>query len=125
MIATRNTGKELPAIYTTIGENLAHIRKELGITQAELASKLNTSQQLIASYEAGTRRIHLQTLIAIAEILHVSVVDLLSQTEQYKKPGPRPKIALSFEKLISLPEKDRALVISMIESLATARKTNR
>ena len=46
----------------TIGERLARIRKERGITQQEMAELLSTSQPIVSDYERGetpvARRAH-------------------------------------------------------------------
>lgn len=105
-------------MYSDIGKNIAHFRKELDISQGELASKIGITQQLIAAFEAGTRRIPLQTFIAISEILHVSFEDLLPSAKQEKKPGPTPKIVHGFELLKNLPKKKQSVVLDLINSLA-------
>ncbi len=43
--------------FKTLGKRAATLRKELGITQAQLAETLEISQQLIAAYEAGSWKI--------------------------------------------------------------------
>ena len=56
-------------------ENLRIIdeRKKLGLSQAELASKLKISQKSISKYERGTRRPSYETLLAMSSIFGVSV----------------------------------------------------
>ncbi|MCI9009453.1 MAG: helix-turn-helix domain-containing protein [Lachnospiraceae bacterium] len=48
-------------------------RKKLGLSQAELASKLKISQKSISKYERGTRRPSYETLLAMSSIFGVSV----------------------------------------------------
>lgn len=52
-------------------------RKKLGISQKELADKLNVSQKSISKYERGTRRPSYETLSKMAAIFGVSVDYLL------------------------------------------------
>jgi len=48
-------------------------RKKLGLSQAELASKLKVSQKSISKYERGNRRPSYETLLAMSSIFGVSV----------------------------------------------------
>ena len=39
--------------FKVLGSRVAHLRKELGLTQVQLAETLGISQQMVASYEVG------------------------------------------------------------------------
>lgn len=56
-----------------LNENIRTLRKRMGLTQVELAERLNVSQSTITSWENGTRRPDLDLLPAIAQIFGVSV----------------------------------------------------
>lgn len=60
-----------------IGENIKNIRKEKGLTQAELGEKLSVSQQMIGQYENGKNSPQMDTLKKIAMALEVNIVDLM------------------------------------------------
>ena len=45
--------KEMRNRMNIIAENIAHRRKELGITQKELAEKLNVSDKTLSRWETG------------------------------------------------------------------------
>ena len=60
-----------------IGENIKNIRKEKGLTQAELGEKLSVSQQMIGQYENGKNSPQMDTLKKIATALEVNIVDLI------------------------------------------------
>ena len=63
--------------YAVIGKKLARLRTKAGMSQQELARKLNTSQQLISRIEKGDENITLLTLSNIARILKVDIkIDL-------------------------------------------------
>lgn len=57
---------------STIGENIKRYRKEMHITQQELAAKVNMSRSHIASIEVDKYTPSLSTVELIAEALHVS-----------------------------------------------------
>jgi transcriptional regulator with XRE-family HTH domain len=82
------------------------------------------SQQYLAAIEVGERRIQIEELIRICDILHVAINELLPIQKATKKPGPRPKIAVAYEKLVALPEKEQNAVMVMIDSLASVNHLN-
>ena len=62
---------------------IARLRKFLGITQAELAERCETSQQQIAKIEGGVVDPRLSTLRRIAEALGCEVADLFYTSDQF------------------------------------------
>lgn len=52
-------------------------RENAGIKQSELAEKLNTSQQVISRYELGTTTPSLEKLVELAQILDVTLDELI------------------------------------------------
>jgi len=68
----KNTG-----IVKAVQDNLVRIRKERGLTQSELARKINSSQRAIAYYENEGNNIPLSKVQELAEALEVSVAELL------------------------------------------------
>ena len=58
-------------------ENLKSVRKAKGLTQEELAVRLNVVRQTISKWEKGLSVPDAEMLIRIAEILEVSVSELL------------------------------------------------
>lgn len=60
---------------------LKELREERRLSQDGLALKLNVSQSTISAYEVGDRTPDLETLIAIAKFLAVSLDYLAGQSE--------------------------------------------
>lgn len=63
--------------YNAIGLRIRKIRMDKGITQEELAFRINTSAAYISNIERGVKRPSLQKLSDIADVLHVTVNDLI------------------------------------------------
>lgn len=65
--------------YIEIGYNISYFRKHLGLTQEQLAEKLNISRQHLGAIEAPNivRPVSLELLFNIADALQVDVRDLL------------------------------------------------
>lgn len=66
-----------------INERLKQLRKENGLTQTELAKKLNIGQTTIAAYENGTHDPQIFSLIAYANFFNCSVDYLLGREEDF------------------------------------------
>ena len=62
-----------------LGELLQELRKDKGMTQAELAAKLELSPLTVSSYECGRSAPDDETKVKIAEIFDVSVDYLLGR----------------------------------------------
>lgn len=60
-----------------LGANIAMYRKEYGLTQAQLAEKLNFSDKAVSKWERGESTPDVATLVHIARLFSVSVDDLL------------------------------------------------
>ena len=63
-------------------ERLKKLRKDTGLTQVDVASKLGISQQAYASWERGVKKPTQDNLVKIAQILNVSVDYLVGNSEE-------------------------------------------
>lgn len=64
-----------------LGEKIAEQRKKLGLSQEELAEKLNISQKSISKYELGDRKPMYKVLVRMAEYFGVTTDYLLRSTD--------------------------------------------
>ena len=64
-----------------IAKNLAFYRKNAGLTQAELAEKINYSDKSVSKWERGEGLPDVYVLTLIAGLLGVTVNDLISEAE--------------------------------------------
>jgi transcriptional regulator with XRE-family HTH domain len=71
--------------FAQVAEKVVSRRKELGLSQAELAELTGTTQSAIARLEAGGRPPRIDTLLRIAEALDCElIVDLRPRTQPRK-----------------------------------------
>lgn len=61
------------------GERLAALRKERGLSQEDLAEKLQLIRQTISKWETGASKPDLELLVRLAELLNVSVDGMLGR----------------------------------------------
>lgn len=64
--------------YVIIGQRLKTARKKAGLTQQELAEKLNLSVAYISRVECGSSHVNLKRLTEICNILNISEGDILT-----------------------------------------------
>ena len=62
----------------TMGEKISTLRKEKGMTQLELANKLNITDKAVSKWERNIACPDTQTIPKLAEILGISVEELLN-----------------------------------------------
>ena len=61
-----------------IGHLIAQIRQEKGLTQAEFARRLNTSQSAVNRMEHGRQNLSLETLGRVSDVLNKQLISLSS-----------------------------------------------
>lgn len=66
---------------------LAALRKRKGLTQEALAARLGVSTSAVGNWEAGLRRPRYENLRRLAQVLGVSVDELMSQVERGEDDG--------------------------------------
>lgn len=61
-------------------ERIKNLREDNDLTQTQLAKELHISQRAYSHYEAGTRKIPIDIIIAIADYYNCSIDYLLGRT---------------------------------------------
>lgn len=104
--------------FEQLGLRIARLRKEQGITQAQLAEKLSISQQHMASFEKGIRKIPASMLPTISQILNIPLEDLfgISDSKAIKR-GPMPKLQRQVELISQLPKTKQRFVMEMLDTV--------
>jgi transcriptional regulator with XRE-family HTH domain len=105
------------------GANIRRIRASRGMSQTELGEALGITFQQIQKYEKGTNRVSSSRLVAIAQLLAVSLADLFSGTdletiESYSLPvmsRQALRIAVAFDAIPD--ERQRAYLLRLVESM--------
>jgi transcriptional regulator with XRE-family HTH domain len=104
--------------FKALGARIAELRRTHGLTQVQLAETLELTQQMIASYEIGRRRVPVSLLPALAHALAVSVEALIGQKEAAPgKRGPAPKLQQQMERIQRLPKAKQRFVMEMIDTV--------
>jgi UDP-N-acetylglucosamine 1-carboxyvinyltransferase len=70
-----------------IGTLIARIRQERGLTQAEFARRLNTSQSAVNRIEHGKQNLSVETLGRISDVLNKQLISLNSGAMNLRVEG--------------------------------------
>lgn len=70
-----------------VGRHIHTLRKEKGLTQAQLADRLDISYQAVSKWESGTSLPDTALLVDIARILETTVDCIPSQPGSLDRPG--------------------------------------
>lgn len=70
---------------TKIAENIKFYRRQLGLTQGELAEKLCGKKSLISNYENGYSTPDIYTLCRLAEIFDITLDELVEYEKDDEK----------------------------------------
>jgi transcriptional regulator with XRE-family HTH domain len=68
--------------YDRFRSLLVSARKERGLTQVELAQRLNRPQSFVSKYERGERRLDLVEFLQVARALNIDAADFVKDLEQ-------------------------------------------
>lgn len=103
--------------FKTLGRRIAELRKKQGLTQTQLGETLGVSQQQVAHFEVGRRRVPVSMLPGLARALSVSVEELLDEQQPPKKRGPTPVLQRQLERISELPRARQRFVIEMLDAV--------
>lgn len=100
-----------------LGSRIANARKSQHRTQQEVADHLGIAQATVAHYEAGRMRIPTFYLPPLAQILGLTVDELLGQEMKSGKRGPTPKLQKQIERIGNLSRTKQEVLIDMLDAV--------
>lgn len=73
--------------YKKLGESMKNARSDGGLTQQDVADRLNLSRSTITCWETGARAINIDDLIKYCDAINANVNDVLTPVRKftYKK----------------------------------------
>ena len=71
-----------------LGQRLYDLRRKQGLSQEQLAEKINVSRQTVSKWESGQSTPDLPKLLALAEVYSLSLDELVGNTPP--SPAPEP-----------------------------------
>jgi transcriptional regulator with XRE-family HTH domain len=108
----------------SFGQRLFEARQALGLSQTEVAEKLNMGQAGYAAWERDNVALRPDQICRLAKILNVSVDHLLGVEEKPNhKGGPTGKVRKVFEKVSRLPRHQQSKVVEFVDAFVERQLT--
>ena len=114
---------------SAFSETLSRLRRERGLTQAELGARLGISKSAVSMYECGNREPELDLLRAMADVFVVSESVLLGRpeselvnddpelTEYLQQLRDRPELRMLFSLTKNVTKQDVDAAVRILEAL--------
>ncbi|MBO5452140.1 MAG: helix-turn-helix transcriptional regulator [Lachnospiraceae bacterium] len=99
---------------------LYHLRKQKGLSQEELANRLNVSRQTISKWEVGDSTPDMEKLIAISDMFQISLDELVMdkvQTQTGETPSKEEIVNELKEKVLTDENKKKAKKVLKIAAI--------
>lgn len=108
------------AFFKDLGTRIARARKERGMTQVQLADRLGVSQQTLAHYEVGRVGVGAAMLPVLADILDLSLDELLNGQPSTRAPGkrgPASRLQQQVDAIAQLPKAEQRVVSKVLDAM--------
>ena len=89
------------------GKLIAELRKKQGLTQQQLADKLNLSNKTISKWESGNGSPDISNLPVLAEALGISVDELLKGEINRSEPDTNLEVSKDYSTRKALTQKQK------------------
>lgn len=124
--ATATMNDKNQAFFKTLGSRIAEARKERRLTQAQLAEQLGIAQQTLAHYEVGRLGVGAAMLPRLAELLDLSLDEMLmGQPASYRpgRRGPPSHLAQQLDAIARLPKAEQRAVSTLLTAVLAQHAT--
>lgn len=105
-----------------VGERVKKARQAAGLTQMELAKKINVSRSYIGNIEQNRHASSIATLQLIADALHVDISEFVGNVNTIQEIGMTNDEIYLVMNFRDLADNDKATVQNLITSLRLANK---
>jgi len=124
MIVDMKRGRPSITPRCGFGERLLKARDAAGLSQEQLAEKLDVLQRTVAYWERRPSALRPDQLTAIGKILNVSVDQLLYDDLPRKAVrGPAGQVRTSFEEVSKLPKREQTKIVEVVNALIAQART--
>jgi len=121
----RPTTKEAPPF----GRRLAALRRQKGLSQRELAERLDVPRETVDYYERRALNPTLDVIQKVAEALEVSAAELVGDDAPARsvsrKVGPTGKVRKVFEDVSRLPRRQQEHIVRWVSAFVSQYEQER
>jgi transcriptional regulator with XRE-family HTH domain len=102
----------------SFGERVARLRREKGLTQEDLAERLDVTQPVVSDYERGRLRLHGELIVQLAAILGVSADEILGlkASGRASRAIKNRRLLRQVQQLEKLPKRDQQALLRTIDA---------
>jgi transcriptional regulator with XRE-family HTH domain len=118
--------KQIAVSNEEIGQRIRALREDRGLSQVELAKKLQLTQSNLSAIERGTRGVTVNQVVRITKALAASTDEILLESKA-AEPGPRPskKVMRRLRRALELTEGDQRILFQLLDGLLLNREEKR
>lgn len=117
------TGRPSKRKRPPLGERIAALREQAGLSQQQLAERLGVNQQMIAYWERRAATLRPDQLTTLADALQISIDQLLGKSApKVRGAGPSGKMRQSFEAVSRLPRRQQQKIAEVISALVAQHR---
>lgn len=106
-------------IEREIGKKIKFYRKKRGLTQEQLAEKVELSSHFISALERGMYSVKLENLVKIINVLECTADDLFCDSLSDKTRANASRLA---KEMATLPEHEQERIFKVVELLVHTAK---
>ncbi|ULC57926.1 helix-turn-helix domain-containing protein [Flaviramulus sp. BrNp1-15] len=100
----------------SFGKRISILRKELGLSQTDLANQLNTSVSVVSRYELDKMTPSVDTAKKLAQLLKTSVGYLLGENDDAEL-FKNPEMLKRFQDISEFNDEDRKYILYTLDAL--------
>ena len=108
--------------YYAIGQRIRAIRRAHGLSQEQLAERVNISVTHMSHIETGNTKLSLPVLVSIAAALAVRTDDLLSDGAEYTEGHALEEIAAALQ---ACTPREARIVSDVVKAAVKSLKSNK
>ena len=97
-----------------IGKRIQACRKAKGLTQEQLAERIELSRNYLSAVERGVNQISLEKLVELMNVLECSADEIFVDVI---KTGAQTKASILSEKMKELPYSEQMRILEVVETL--------
>ena len=101
--------------------DLAGLREQAGLTVRELGRRLDLHHTTILQWERAGRVAKAEFLVPMAELLGVTIEELLGQPKPRRATAPGGKLGELFRQVGELPRRQQQRIAEVVEDMVTAQ----
>jgi len=117
------TGRPAKQERSEFGRRLHQARTSAGLTQSQVAEKMNTTQSAYAAWERENIALKPDQIIQLCSVLKIEVEALFEDSPAKRSSGgPKGKARLLFEEVNQLPRRQQQHILGTVEMMLAGQR---